>query len=103
MKPTGRKVRPHSNYASAISTTSFGTNHTISKVQGSVKNLGVIYTHAIVSLFDKKTGLLLASRKADDNGGFLFLGLNNEMVCFLICFDLNQEQNSLILDLIIPK
>lgn len=78
------------------------TGPVVSKIKGSTKLLGSSYKNATVLLYDKFTFQPIAIKRVDENGDFIFLGLNPNIYCF--CVALSSElKNARIFDKIIPE
>lgn len=98
MKPVLRKAMPAYSYLQNIP-----VGPVIAKIQGTVKNRGVIYRNATVVLYNKGNLLPIAVRKPDQNGNYQFLGLNTDLKTFIVAFDRKQQFNAVIQDNVVPK
>ena len=101
-KPVLRKSGRSSAFIN-VSNSKFGSKNTITKVNGSVKKIGVSYNDAIVSLFNKDTMRLVSSAIPNKHGEYQFNGLSGDMECFIVSFDLRKQFNAVIQDNVVPK
>lgn len=100
MKPCSRKAMPSGNL---MQNNGFGSKSTIASIKGSVKKLGQQYQNAIVFLYNKANLQTIAIRKPDQNGNYLFLGLNTDLNTFIVAFDASKQYNAVVQDNVVPK
>ena len=79
----------------------YNSNH-LGVIKGQVKKLGSQY-QAIVRIYEKRSGLLVAQKATGLNGDYSFNGLNIDMPYFLTAFDPNNQFNAVIQDNVVPK
>lgn len=98
MRPVSRKAIRAPNLLQNIS-----VGRVIAKVKGSVKKLGEQYRYATVVLYNKSNLQPIAIQKPNQNGDYLFLGLNTDLKTFIVAFDQKQQFNAVIQDNVVPK
>ena len=103
MKPVSRKAFHGSSFINGNFNAGFGSKNTVASIKGSVKKLGVQYSHALVVLYNKADLSPLAIRKPDPSGNYQFLGLNTDLKTFIVAFDQKQQYNAVIQDNVVPK
>lgn len=97
MKPTSRKAKTFA-FLQPIN-----SGPVVAKIQGSIKKLGQQYKDAKIVLYNKANLQPIAVRKPDQNGNYQFLGLNTDLMTFIVAFDKKQQFNAVIQDNVVPK
>ncbi|WP_368559699.1 hypothetical protein [Acinetobacter indicus] len=98
MKPCTRKATQTTLLLQSIS-----IGPVVAKISGSTKKLGNSYDSATVVLYSKTNLKPIAAQKPDANGNYQFLGLNTDLITFIVAFDLKKQFNAVIQDNVVPK
>lgn len=100
MKPISRKVMKSNNLLQSLG---FGVKQTIANIKGSTVKLGQKYQDATIVLYNKANLQPIAIRKPDEDGKYQFLGLNKDVVCFIVGLDKHNQYNAVIQDNVVLK
>ncbi|WP_026470111.1 hypothetical protein [Alkanindiges illinoisensis] len=103
MKPCLRNAQHSSNFLVGNYNTNFGFDNTVRSIAGSVDKQGVDYSNAQVLIARKSDFQPIAVRKPDAAGHYSIDGLNADVLCFVIAFDQNEQDNAVIQDNVVPK